>query len=143
MFLFKHTRTHTRIPFLSLCGITLLLPSLPFSTLSLVAHVYARGALPHTHTDVGGHSTRTSLLWHVLRDPRVISRHKAAAVAAAVAAGGTLRMKPNRGTPSTISALPLGPFSSSHIHKGNSVSRAREARVGGGPLAHRLKRNWF
>jgi hypothetical protein len=39
----------------------------------------------HTHKSAGGHSSRTSLVRHVLRAPRVISRRKAAAAAAVAA----------------------------------------------------------
>lgn len=59
-----------------------------------------RRALPHEHND---EKTFESYLAFTARfkGPRVISRRKAAASVAA-AVGGALRMKPNRGTPTTI-----------------------------------------
>lgn len=136
MFLFKHTRTRAargahvravRAPLLCLLDVYPLLRGL-----SLNARTHVRPRC-RTHTEIPGeHSSRTSLLRHVLRDPRVISRRKAAAAAA-----GALRMKPNRGTPSTIlpSRCPHPPFRPlstalfllfSRLYKRNSVSRVWE-----------------
>lgn len=136
MFLFKHTRTRAargahvrtvRAPLLCL------LPASPPPSWSFFKRTYTRtSAYCRTHTEIPGeHSSRTSLLRHVLRDPRVISRRKAAAAAA-----GALRMKPNRGTPSTILPSRCPPFALSlstalfllfsRLYKRNSVSRVWE-----------------
>lgn len=81
-------------------------------------------------------------------DPRVISRRKAAASAAAV--GVILRMKPNRGTPTPIPSTPLPQsaslLTSSHVYKGNSVSedvREEAGREKRQADSRWLKENWF
>lgn len=137
-----HIRIRLGVPLLSLRAVPSLPP--PFSDpLSLETHTYtARSALSRTQARRDIRVVPRSLT-ACFKGPRVISRRKAAAA-------GALRMKPNRGTPSTISSPSplrlLSPYVASRLSRSRSQRGLCAEGVGGDEkriVVAGPKANWF